>query len=125
MKKKNTKFILVTMILIIVVYVGWQAYSQFLQKNISDQYEKADVFYNKGEFEEAKTIYADLLDKKQKRKFASGEKQSELVYRLSVCNKKIGDSEKAEILLNRIIGQFKNSEYIDEALLELGELAQT
>ena len=125
MKKKNAKFILVTMILIIAVYVGWQAYSQFLQKNISDQYKKADVFYNKGEFEEAKTIYADLLDKNQKRKFASERKQSELVYRLAVCNKKIGDSAKSETLLNRITGQFKNSEYIDEALLELGELAQT
>ena len=124
MKKKNTKFILITMILIIAVYVGWQAYSQFLQKDITDQYKKADSFYEKGEFEEAKTIYADLLNKSQKHKFTSGEKQSELVYRLAICNKKIGDSAKAETLLNQITDQFKNSEYIDEALLELGELAE-
>ena len=124
MKKKNTKFILITMILIIAVYVGWQAYSQFLQKDITDQYKKADSFYEKGEFEEAKTIYADLLNKSRKHKFALGEKQSELVYRLAICNKKIGDSAKAETLLNQITDQFKNSEYIDEALLELGELAE-
>ncbi|MCK5594858.1 tetratricopeptide repeat protein, partial [bacterium] len=117
MKKKNTKFILVTMILIIAVYVGWQAYSQFLQKNISDQHKKADVFYNEGKFEKAKTIYADLLNKNQK--------QPELVYRLAICSKETGDSAETEALLNRIMDQFKDSEYIDEALLELGELAQT
>ncbi|MDO9465560.1 MAG: L,D-transpeptidase family protein [bacterium] len=125
MKKKNTKFILVTMILIIAIYVGWQAYSLFLQKDISNQYKKADMFYNKGDFEKAKTIYADLLNKSQKHKFASKEKQAELVYRLAICNKEMGNLKNAETLLDRITDQFKNSEYIDETLLELGELAQT
>ena len=123
MKKKNAKFILVTMILIIAVYVGWQAYSLFLQKKISNQYKKADTLYNKGEFEKAKTIYTDLLNKSQY-KIVSGEKQAELVYRLAICNKKTGNFKNAETLLNKITDQFKNSEYIDEALLELGELAQ-
>lgn len=125
MKKKNTKFILVTMILIITVYVGWQAYSLFLKKDISNQYKKADMFYNKGDLEKAKTIYADLLNKSQKYKFTSREKQAKLVYRLAICNKKMGNLKKAETLLVRITDQFKNSEYIDETLLELGELAQT
>ncbi|MFH1904007.1 MAG: L,D-transpeptidase family protein [bacterium] len=125
MKKKNTKFILVTMILIIAIYVGWQAYSLFLQKDISNQYKKADMFYNKGDFEKATTIYADLLNKSQKYKFTSKEKQAELVYRLAICNKKMGNLENTETLLGRITDQFKNSEYIDETLLELGELAQT
>jgi len=125
MKKKNAKFILVTMILIIAVYVGWQAYSLFLQKDISNQYKKADMFYNKGDFEKAKTIYADLLNKSQKYKFTSGEKQAKLVYRLAICNKKMGNLKNAEVFLNRITDQFKNSEYIDETLLELGELAET
>ena len=125
MKKKNTKFILVTMILIIASYVGWQAYSLYLQKDISNQYKKADMFYNKGDFEKAKTIYADLLNKSQKHKFTSKEKQAELVYRLAICSKKMGDFKNAETLLNRITDQFKNSEYIDETLLELGKLAQT
>jgi len=125
MKKKNTKFILVTMILIIAIYVGWQAYSLFLQKDISNQYKKADMFYNKSDFEKAKAIYADLLNKSQKYKFTSGEKQAKLVYRLAICNKKMGNLKNAEVFLNRITGQFKNSEYIDETLLELGELAET
>ena len=124
MNKKNTKFILVIMILIIAAYVGWQGYSLFLQKNISNQYKKADTLYNKGEFEKAKTIYADLLNKSQKYKFTSGEKQAKLVYRLAICNKKMGNFKNAETLLDRITDQFKNSEYIDETLLELGELAQ-
>ncbi len=125
MKKKNTKFILVIMILIIAAYVGWQAYSLFLQKDISNQYKKADMFYNKGNFEKSKTIYTDLLNKSQKYKFTSEEKQAELVYRLAICNKKMGNLKNAETLLNRIADQFKNSKYIDEMLLELGELAQT
>jgi len=124
MNKKNTKFILVIMLLIIAIYVGWQAYSLFLQKDISNQYKKADMFYNKGDFEKAKTIYADLLNKSQKYKFTSGEKQAKLVYRLAICNKKMGNFKNAETLLDRITDQFKNSEYIDETLLELGELAQ-
>ncbi|MCK4401893.1 L,D-transpeptidase family protein [bacterium] len=123
MKKKNIKFVLITMILIIAAYVGWQAYSLFLQKDISDQHKKADMFFNKDEFKKASTIYTDLL--KEKYKFTSGEKQAELVYRLAICSKKTGNLKKAETLLNRITNQFKNSEYIDEALLELGELAQT
>ena len=114
MKKKNTKFILVTMILIIAIYVGWQAYSLFLQKDISNQYKKADMFYNKGDFEKAKTIYADLLNKSQKYKVASKEKQAKLVYRLAICNKKMGNLKNTETLLVRITDQFKNSEYIDE-----------
>ncbi len=125
MKKKNTKFILVTMILIIAIYVGWQAYSLFLQKDISNQYKKADMFYNKGDFKKAKTIYADLLNKSQKYKFTSKEKQAKLVYRLAICSKKMGNLKNAETLLVRITEQFKNSEYIDKTLLELGELAQT
>jgi len=125
MKKKNTKPILVAMILIIAIYVGWQAYSLFLQKDISNQYKKANMFYNKGDFEKANTIYADLLNKSQKYKFTSEKKQAKLVYRLAICNKKMGNLKNAETFLNRITDQFKNSEYIDEALLELGELAQT